>query len=60
MAARAAHSLALVRAEIAEQARRWTLWAPVAFGLGAAGYLALREEPPLWLAAPLAALAVAV
>ncbi len=27
------------------------LWAPVAFGLGAAGYLTARTEPPLWLAA---------
>ncbi|MFZ5669759.1 MAG: ComEC/Rec2 family competence protein [Pseudomonadota bacterium] len=46
-------------AEAAEQARRWTLWAPVAFGLGAAGYLTMRAEPPLWLALGLAAAAIA-
>ena len=47
-------------AEVAAQADRWTLWTPVAFGLGAAGYMMLRVEPPLWLAAGLAALAVAL
>lgn len=41
-------SLASLWAEIAAQGERWTLWSPVAFGLGAAGYLALRAEPPLW------------
>jgi competence protein ComEC len=34
---------------------RWRLWAPVAFGGGAAIYFALRTEPPLW---PLAAVAL--
>ncbi len=40
--------------EVAAQAERWTLWAPVAFGLGAAAYLQLRSEPPLWAALGLA------
>jgi competence protein ComEC len=35
--------------EVAAQAERWTLWTPVAFGLGAAAYLQLRVEPALWL-----------
>ena len=55
-------SLARLAAEVGAQAERWTLWAPVAFGFGAAGYLALKVEPPLWavvvLAAACAALAV--
>lgn len=54
MVARAAHSLAALRTELAAQAQRWTLWSPVAFGLGAAAYMSLRVEPPLWLAAVLA------
>ncbi|MDB5430349.1 MAG: ComEC/Rec2-related protein [Caulobacter sp.] len=50
------------RSEIAAQTHRWFLWAPVAFAFGAAGYFALLEEPPLWLAAipALAAIALAV
>ncbi len=56
---KAADSLAsILRAELAGQRDRWTLWAPVAFGLGAAGYLALRTEPPLWLVAAVAGPAV--
>ena len=35
---------------------RWRLWAPVAYGGGAALYFALLEEPPFW---PLALMAVA-
>ncbi|TFW11093.1 ComEC/Rec2 family competence protein [Brevundimonas intermedia] len=35
--------------EVAAQTLRWRLWAPVAFGSGAAVYFALRAEPPLWL-----------
>jgi len=31
--------------EIAPNRERWMLWAPVAFGLGAAGYLELKAEP---------------
>ena len=30
------------------------LWSPLAFGAGCAVYLALRSEPPLWLAVLLA------
>ncbi|MFT4251557.1 MAG: ComEC/Rec2 family competence protein, partial [Caulobacter sp.] len=40
-------------------AGRWMLWAPVAFGLGAAGYLALKVEPA-WSLLALVALALAV
>ena len=38
---------------------RAALWAPVAFGLGAAIYLGLKSEPPIWLLALLAGAAVA-
>lgn len=43
------------------QRSRWRLWAPVAFGLGAAAYMGLPREPALWLAIllGLAALAAA-
>ncbi|WP_426035795.1 ComEC/Rec2 family competence protein [Brevundimonas sp. DC300-4] len=34
--------------EVLAQSMRWRLWAPVAFGGGAAVYFALRQEPPLW------------
>lgn len=49
-----------VRREVAAQEAVWRLWIPVAFGLGAAGYLELRAEPSAWsllLAASLAWLA---
>ena len=36
------------RDEVAAQSSRWRLWAPVAFGGGAAIYFGLRVEPPLW------------
>jgi len=36
---------ARLRAEIETNGERWMLWSPVAFGLGAAGYLELRAEP---------------
>ena len=49
--------------EVQAQAERAALWTPVAFGAGAAVYLALKQEPPLWpliaLAAALAAVAMA-
>ncbi len=49
---RARHSVGAVTAslidEIAANRERWMLWSPVAFGLGAAGYLELRAEPS-WL-----------
>lgn len=41
-------ALAWLRDEAAAQTLRWRLWAPVAFGAGAAIYFALRSEPPLW------------
>lgn len=47
------------RTEAAAQADRWFLWAPVAFGAGCAAYFALPLEPALWLALPLAVIAVA-
>ena len=43
--------------EAVAQLERAALWTPVAFGLGAALYLGLRREPPVW---PLAALALAL
>ncbi|MHB8284679.1 MAG: ComEC/Rec2 family competence protein [Caulobacteraceae bacterium] len=43
---------AACRAEVAAQAQRWSLWAPVAFGSGGAGYFALKVEPSaVWPAA---------
>jgi competence protein ComEC len=50
--------LALLRDQATNQALRWRLWAPVAFGGGCATYFALKVEPdalPLGLAALLAA-----
>ena len=41
--------------EIRAQADRGMLWAPVAFGAGAATYLGLADEPPVW---PLAVFAL--
>jgi len=49
-----------VRAELARQQERVPLWAPVAFGLGAAAYLGLKVEPPLWLAVTLGCLGILV
>jgi hypothetical protein len=50
--------------EIDANRERWMLWSPVAFGLGAAGYLELRAEPSwallVGLAAGLAILAALV
>ncbi|MBU1347423.1 MAG: ComEC family competence protein [Alphaproteobacteria bacterium] len=37
-----------VVSEAKAQTLRWRLWAPVAFGAGAAIYFGLRTEPPLW------------
>lgn len=42
-------------AEVRAQLDRLFLWVPVAFGLGAAVYLGLKSEPPLWPAAAAAA-----
>lgn len=51
---RALASLAL--AELRVNQERAFLWTPVAFGLGAAGYLEARTEPPLWALGGLALL----
>ncbi len=37
-----------IRAEASAQLDRAFLWAPVAFGAGAAAYLGLKREPPAW------------
>ncbi len=51
---RSAPSLAAIwrvlRAEVAAQRHRALLWTPVAFGAGAAAYLGLKIEPPVWIA----------
>ena len=47
-------------AEAAAQTLRWRLWAPVAFGGGAAIYFALKTEPPLWPLVLAAGLATAI
>ncbi|HEY8570854.1 ComEC/Rec2 family competence protein [Phenylobacterium sp.] len=48
-------------AQVGRQADRWTLWTPVAFGLGAAFYFTLLREPQAWVAwAGLAVTAVLV
>jgi competence protein ComEC len=52
------HAPSLVRDEVAAQADRWTLWTPVAFGLGCALYFLLRAEPHSAVAWALAILAV--
>ncbi|MDP1966281.1 MAG: DUF4131 domain-containing protein, partial [Reyranella sp.] len=46
---RGADTLGWLKAQAAAQGHRWTLWTPVAFGLGAAGYMTLKVEPGLWL-----------
>jgi competence protein ComEC len=46
-------------AQAAAQADRWTLWNPVALGLGAAAYFALPKEPLSWVAAVALGLAAA-
>ena len=43
-----AEVLAALAAQIDDNRERWMLWSPVAFGLGAAGYLELKTEPS-WL-----------
>jgi competence protein ComEC len=37
-------------AQAGRQADRWTLWTPVAFGLGAGAYFGLLREPQTWVA----------
>jgi competence protein ComEC len=51
---------AWARDEVTAQADRAFLWTPVAFGVGAAAYLGVRTEPPLWLCVAAAVLAVLV
>ena len=46
----------LVLTELRVNQPRAFLWTPVAFGLGAAGYLEARAEPPLWALGGLALL----
>src|SRR5678815_2284579 len=62
MRARARPSLAAARdwlaGQAARQADRWTLWTPVALGLGAALYFVLPNEPQSWLALVCAVLVV--
>jgi len=64
MRARARPSLAAARdwlaGQAARQADRWTLWTPVALGLGAALYFVLPNEPQSWLALVCAVLVVAL
>ncbi|MGH6908955.1 MAG: ComEC/Rec2 family competence protein, partial [Phenylobacterium sp.] len=61
---RARPSLAAARAwlegQVARQADRWTLWTPVALGLGAALYFTLPSEPQSWIALVCAVLVVAL
>jgi competence protein ComEC len=52
---RPAELAAWLRGEIAAQSDRPLLWAPVAFGLGAAAFLGLKAEPSVWLGVILAA-----
>jgi len=47
------------KSEAAAQLDRLVLWTPVAFGIGAASYLGLKSEPPLWPLLAIAAAAVA-
>lgn len=45
-----AAALTWLGGQAALQADRWTLWTPVAFGLGAALYFTLLREPQAWIA----------
>ena len=49
-----------MRDQVLAQHDRWRLWAPVAYGGGAALYFALLEEPPFWPLALMAAVATAL
>src|SRR4051794_37845262 len=46
--------------QAARQADRWTLWTPVALGLGAASYFSLPGEPQSWIVLVCAVLAAAL
>lgn len=56
----AAEASAWLAAQVTRQGERWTLWTPVALGLGAALYFALPREPKLWVAYVGAAVSVAL
>ncbi|RAK69260.1 competence protein ComEC [Phenylobacterium kunshanense] len=43
-------------AQVGAQSERWTLWTPVAFGVGCGLYFGLLREPQLWVAWALLAL----
>ncbi|MEO8115302.1 MAG: ComEC/Rec2 family competence protein, partial [Phenylobacterium sp.] len=47
---RAAQAARWLVDQTARQADRWTLWTPVALGLGAAAYFSLPREPMAWVA----------
>ncbi|HEX4180799.1 MAG TPA: ComEC/Rec2 family competence protein [Caulobacteraceae bacterium] len=47
-------------AEVGAQAERAFLWTPVAYGAGAAAYLGLKTEPPLWPLIGMAAVAAMI
>jgi competence protein ComEC len=49
-----------LRGALRAERDRWFLWLPVFLGAGIGLYFLLTVEPPLWLAAALAALAIAV
>ncbi|MDB5418628.1 MAG: ComEC/Rec2 family protein [Phenylobacterium sp.] len=55
---RAAQALRWLADQLARQAERWTLWTPVALGVGSALYFASPREPQTWVAYAGAALAV--
>ena len=46
--------------QVRAQAQRWFLWTPVAFGGGAAVYIGLLNEPPIWAAGLAAGIALLV
>lgn len=48
-----------LRSQLAAQALRWRLWAPVALGGGCAVYFSLKTEPEAWLLLTAAALTAA-
>ncbi|MFI4964636.1 MAG: ComEC/Rec2 family competence protein [Caulobacterales bacterium] len=56
---RLARAWAWLGEQAEQQADRWSLWAPVAFGGGAALYFALRREPQAWVGVAGAAVAAA-
>lgn len=49
-AGRAARLRSWLLDEVTAQGDRWTLWTPVAFGLGCAAYFTLLREPKVWVA----------